>query len=125
MTARLNRRALLHSVAAVGGVGALWALSGCQGAPEVVPSDDHAEDIGAVVLVGDNFYEPTQVTIKAGQAVRWEWVGRDRHDVVANNRQFVSELMPEGEYIHIFEEPGDFSYVCSIHPEMRGMVTVK
>jgi|SRR5690625_88325 len=121
----LSRRTFVRAVAGLGGVGAVALLAGCQGAPEIVPSDDHAEDIGAVVLIGDNYYEPESVTIRAGQAVRWEWVGRERHDVVANDRSFVSALMPEGEYTHIFEDAGEFPYVCSIHPEMRGIVTVE
>lgn len=102
------------------------SLSGCAaGKPELVPSDDHAEDVAAVVLVGDNFYEPESVSIKPGQAVRWEWIGKEQHDVVANDKSFVTELQSAGEYTHIFEDGGEFTYFCSIHPEMRGSVMVE
>lgn len=100
------------------------STAACQGAPVVVPSDDHAEDVALTVYIGDNFYEPQEATIAPGQAVTWEWVGKEKHDVVANDRSFVSELQREGTYTHIFEETGDFLYICSIHPEMRGKITV-
>jgi len=99
--------------------------TGCTEPPVPVPSDDNATDIGGVVQVLDNRYDPIEVEIKVGQAVRWEFVARDKHDVVANDRSFVSELVSGGTtYTHIFDEPGDFTYLCSIHPEMVGVVTV-
>ena len=99
--------------------------TGCTEPPVPVPSDDDATDIGAVVQVLDNRYDPIEVEIQVGQAVRWEFAARDKHDVVANDRSFVSELVSGGvTYTHIFDEPGDYSYLCSIHPEMVGLVTV-
>lgn len=101
------------------------AATGCTSTAEPVPSDDTATDIGAVVQVVDNAYEPAEVTIKPGQAVRWEFVDRDKHDVVSSDRSFVSELLPAGNtYTHIFDDAGDYAYTCSIHPEMVGLVVV-
>jgi plastocyanin len=99
--------------------------TGCTEPAVPVPSDDDATDIGAVVQVLDNRYDPIEVEINVGQAVRWEFVARDKHDVVSNDRSFVSELVYGGTtYTHIFDEAGDYSYLCSIHPEMVGLVTV-
>ena len=100
--------------------------AGCSEPAKIVPSDDTATDIGAVVQVLDNKYVPAEVTISPGQAVRWEFVARDKHDVVSSDRSFVSKLVPGGNtYTHIFDEAGDYSYTCSIHPEMVGVVTVE
>ena len=100
--------------------------TGCSEPAKIVPSDDDAKDIGAVVQVLDNKYEPATVEIKVGQAVRWEFVARDKHDVISSDRSFVSELVPGGTtYTHIFTEAGDYSYTCSIHPEMVGVVSVE
>lgn len=104
--------------------GAVASLSGCSTAPEIVPSDDGASDIGAEVLAIDNRYEPAEVTVKKGQAVTWTFAGSVKHDVVAGDRSFVSELVREGTYTHIFDEAGEFPYLCSIHPEMVGLVRV-
>jgi plastocyanin len=37
----------------------------------------------------------------------------------------VSELVTSGSYTHLFTEEGDYPYLCSIHPEMKGVVRVK
>ena len=102
------------------------SVIGCTEPAKPVPSDDDAKDIGAIVQVLDNKFEPAEVEIRVGQAVRWEWSGRDKHDVVSTDRSFVSELMAgPTTYTHIFTSAGDFSYMCSIHPEMIGLVVVE
>ena len=101
-------------------------LAGCAPAELVpVPSDEDATDVAVTVQVTDNRFEPAEVTIKPGQAVRWEFLGTAKHDVVSDDRSFVSELKRDGSYTHIFDEAGEFPYLCSIHAEMRGVVTVE
>jgi plastocyanin len=115
------------SLAGFAGIALVLAVTatGCTTTAEPVPSDDTAKDIGAVVQVLNNKYEPAEVTIIPGQAVRWEFVDRDKHDVVSSDRTFVSELLPAGNtYTHIFTTAGDYAYTCSIHPEMVGLVVV-
>lgn len=100
-------------------------LAGCGGGkPELVPSDDAANPVVTIAVI-DNRFEPAEVEIEAGQAVRWVFMGVDKHDVVAADGSFVSELVTEGEYTHVFENAGEFPYDCSIHPEMTGVVTVR
>ncbi|MBK0420140.1 cupredoxin domain-containing protein [Leucobacter sp. CSA1] len=119
-----SRRAVLGGLAGALGLGALTALSGCSaGKPEVVPSDEGVEP-AVTVRVIDNAYEPAEVEIAAGAAVRWVFEGPTEHDVVAEDGGFVSELLTEGEYVHVFDESGEYAYDCSIHPEMTGVVRV-
>lgn len=94
---------------------------------EVVPSDSAPADPGDLVTVRvvDNAFEPAEVEIEPGQAVRWVFEGSAKHDVVADDGSFMSELMHSGEYIHVFDEPGEWAYICSVHPEMVGQITVK
>lgn len=102
----------------------LLACTGCGGGkPALVPSARDVEP-AVTIFVVDNRFEPAEVEIERGQAVRWVFNGRDQHDVVADDGSFVSELMTEGEYLHVFAETGKFDYDCSIHPEMRGVVKV-
>lgn len=120
-----RRRGVAGTLAAALALSLTAALAGCSEPAKIVPSDDNATDIGAVVRALDNKYEPAKVEIKIGQAVRWEFVARDKHDVVSTDRSFVSELVPAGtSYTHIFDEAGEYSYTCSIHPEMLGVVSV-
>ena len=77
------------------------------------------------VAVIDNTFEPANVEVKPGQAVRWVFSGVMEHDVVAEDGSFVSELQASGEYVHVFAKAGDYPYDCSVHPEMTGVVTVR
>lgn len=120
----ITRRALLRSAAGAAGLTALAAVAGCAPSkPEPTPSDDGVEP-AVVVRVVDNAYEPAEVEVRVGEAVRWDFVGTQEHDVVSDDRGFVSELLMEGGYTHLFESAGEFPYLCSVHPEMRGVVTV-
>lgn len=105
---------------------AALSLSACSSAakPDVVPSADDVEP-AVVVHVVDNAYQPANVEIEPGDAVQWVFEGNMQHDVVADDGSFVSDLVYEGTYTYVFEEAGEFEYDCSIHPEMRGSVTVK
>lgn len=121
---RVSRRAVVGAVTGLLGLGAVLALSGCAPAkPELVPSDDGVKAV-VTVRVYDNAYEPAEVTITPDQAVRWVFEGPADHDVVADDGSFVSELVREGDYTHLFSEEGSYEYDCSIHPEMRGVVHV-
>ena len=125
MTQRISRRRLLGGAAGVLGAGAAALLAGCapSGKPEPVPSDDDVKAYATITVV-DNRFEPAEVEIAPQQAVRWVFVGPTEHDVVAEDRSFVSELLVEGSYTHQFSEEGEYPYICSIHPEMRGVVRV-
>lgn len=120
----MHRR--VRVLAAVLATAALIGLTACSGGakPAVVPSDDSA-DPAVVVTVTDNRYDPANVEIEVGQAVRWEFRGSMEHDVVADGGSFVSELQTSGSYTFVFTEAGEWAYDCSIHPEMRGTVTVR
>lgn len=124
MTHDISRRRLLSGAASVFGIGATALLVGCApGKPEPVPSDDDVKAV-VTVTVSDNTYDPAEVEIAPDQAVRWVFVGPNEHDVVAEDRSFVTELVTEGSYTHRFSKAGEFNYICSIHPEMRGVVRV-
>lgn len=90
-------------------------------APQPTPSG--IPDIAVV----DYGYAPAQLQIKAGAIVRWTNRGDDGHDVTGSGPggAWRSGPLAQGEsYQRPFALPGDYPYVCSIHPEMRGFVTV-
>ena len=104
------------------------ALAGCG-------STDAAGDSAAVdcspkpcVVMRDNRFLPSQLTVDAGQTVTW--VNQDTvvHDV-ANEREGEaprSDLFAEGEtYRFTARRPGEIAYVCTIHPGMEGTLTVR
>lgn len=119
-----SRRGIRGGIAGLMALGLIVSLSGCaSGKPELVPSDDSAKPVVTVRAI-DNKFEPADVEIEKGQAVRWVFEGTNQHDVVSDDGSFVSELVYDGSYTHVFNDLGDFRYICSIHPEMVGNVKV-
>ena len=120
--APLGRRAF-GGVVVAALVGVLAACAP-QKKPSAVPSATGVQAEVTVAVI-DNKFEPANVEVKRGQAVRWVFSGVMEHDVVAEDGSFVSELQTTGEYVHLFEKAGDYPYDCSVHPEMTGVVTVR
>lgn len=123
----MRKRMHVRRAAAVIAAAALMlGLTACSaGKPAVVPSDDGVEP-AVTVRVVDNKFIPDVVDIQAGEAVQWVFEGVSaKHDVVADDGSFVSELQYEGTYTKVFADPGSFGYDCSIHPEMTGVVNVE
>lgn len=123
----LNRRQFFRSLTLGAAATSAAVLTACAAADPVtpVPSD---EGVAAAVRVRviDNRFEPASVTVRPGDAVEWVFEGSMKHDVIAESGEFASELLPRGSsYTHVFNDAGEHSYYCSVHPEMTGTVTVK
>ncbi len=82
---------------------------------------------GAVqVIMSNRAYDPQEITIKVGDTVTWVNQDAPRHDVVAENGEFKSDLFSKGEtFSHTFTKAGTYPYYCSIHPGMTGTVIVQ
>ncbi len=72
-------------------------------------------------------YARDTVTISAGQAVRW--INRDpvEHTVTFDGAAEPGSpvIPPNGSYVHRFEKAGTYTYHCTPHPFMKGVVIVK
>jgi plastocyanin len=79
------------------------------------------------VTIVDYAFDPKDVTIKPGATVRWTNTGTDKdgHTVTADDGSFDSGVLKEGDtYTHTYDAEGTFSYICSVHPSMKGTVVV-
>jgi plastocyanin len=77
------------------------------------------------VTMGDYFYRPRDATVSAGDSVTWTNKGKVPEGHTATGQGFDSGILQEGEtYTHRFDTEGTFDYVCTLHPNMRGTVTV-
>ncbi|MGH9128079.1 MAG: plastocyanin/azurin family copper-binding protein [Acidimicrobiales bacterium] len=77
----------------------------------------------AVVELKHFSFDPSFVTVKAGQTVEWIW----RDPGVPNNVTFASFHSPtrvDGVYYHTFTKPGTYDYSCTLHYNMSGEVIV-
>jgi plastocyanin len=72
----------------------------------------------------DYVFSPSSITVATGDTVSWTNNGAEPHDVTGSGLD--SGTLQSGQgYSHTFTSAGDFSYICSIHPFMKGSVTVQ
>ena len=66
------------------------------------------------------------LTINVGDTIEWTNFDTAPHTATADNKFFDTDRLENGDSHRItFDKPGTFSYHCSIHPYMKGTVTVK
>jgi amicyanin len=76
-------------------------------------------------------FDPTEVTVKVGGTVKWTNNESVPHDVTKEDgpgADFSSGKgnMNEGDtYERVLTEAGTINYVCTVHPNMKGKVTVE
>jgi plastocyanin len=87
------------------------------------PAAATAGDAAATVAVSDMRFSPDAVEIDAGEAVTWSFDDRMPHDVAFDDRP-ASPKLRTGTWGRTFEEPGTYDYICTLHPNMTGTVTV-
>jgi len=116
MITSLARRSLAAACGA-----ALLAIAGGAGAQQIAT--------GAAEIDIKNFgFEPEALTIAAGTAVTWVNQDEEPHNIVelGKPRLFRSQGLDGGEkYSFVFDKPGTYEYICSIHPHMHGTIVVK
>lgn len=80
---------------------------------------------GADVLIVFRAYQPSTLTVSAGQTATWRNSGLGPHTVTADSGQFDSQKLESGEtFSYTFTLPGTYLYSCTIHPTMHGKVVV-
>jgi plastocyanin len=79
---------------------------------------------GTVVIRGLAF-NPAHINSRVNEDVVWNFDDKGTaHTVTADDGSFDSGKQTDGEFKHAFDKPGTYGYHCSIHPDMKGMVTV-
>jgi plastocyanin len=82
-----------------------------------------SSEVGVTIV--SRAYRPAALTIEAGQTVTWTNRGFTPHTVTAVGGEFDSGRLNVGESFKVaFSTPGAFAYACTIHPSMKGTVTV-
>jgi len=117
MTALLRRGALLLTSGALGA--ALSALPMTAAAQDGPVPQAMAEPGGQ--LTAANF----AAVVPVGGTITWTNLGTQAHTVTSSDGAFDSGPVAPGESATIqFDTPGDFAYVCTPHPWMKGIVHV-
>ncbi|MBB5914695.1 plastocyanin [Nocardia transvalensis] len=80
------------------------------------------------VQADDMKFSPAAITVPAGSTVTWKFSDKVPHAVqgIGDAAMGVnSPILTQGEWSHTFTTPGTYRYMCPLHPEMRGTVTVQ
>ena len=80
---------------------------------------------GSVEIRGYAF-APETLTVTAGTTVTWVNEDETPHTISEPGRAFRSAALDTGDrFTHTFAAPGEFTYICTLHPMMVGKVIVK
>ena len=88
-----------------------------------------AQQVGVDVV--DDSFQPSQITVDAGDAVNWSSSGQNPHTVTADDGSFGSGTLQPGEsFSTTLDAAGSFAYYCEFHggpggAGMSGVVVVR
>jgi plastocyanin len=80
------------------------------------------------IEIQDFSFQPRDVQVPVGAAIRW--LNRDRespHTVTAEDGKAITSSLidPGKEFTFVFNQPGQITYRCSVHPTMLGVIVVQ
>jgi plastocyanin len=94
------------------------------GGPGAQPSAGGRDTVTAAIQ--DFFFQPGRVQVTAGTTVVWVNNGQVVHTVSAEDGSFESGPIEPGQRRGLtFTRPGTFSFHCTPHPFMRGVIEVR
>ncbi|MEP7046475.1 MAG: cupredoxin family copper-binding protein [Ilumatobacteraceae bacterium] len=118
-TALLGVSALV-SAAVLVGLGAYWSGHYDGASPGAA-----GKASAGGVQIADFAFGPPDLSVAAGTKVTWTNTDSVEHTVVAEDTSFLSENIGTGQtFAFEFDTPGQYKYVCGIHPQMHGTITV-
>jgi plastocyanin len=118
----MNRRLVPR---AAGGLQLAVLLGSC-----VLPGFGRADEARAAtpVTVEINQFQffPRELTVEAGTVVQWMNHDQTVHNIVAPGAKLASPGMDTGDHFDFtFAKPGDYPYLCGLHPHMTGIIHVR
>ena len=110
-----SRRTLASLAAALG---ALACCLGSSAAVETTQPTTHTVVMDAVS------FTPSVLTVKRGDSIVWR--NQDPFPHTATSSAFDSQSIAPGQsWTYTANTRGEFSYVCTFHPTMKGMLRVQ
>ena len=78
------------------------------------------------VMIQKFAFAPREIKVAPGSTVTWTNKDETPHTLSANDHTFVSKALDTDDHFeHTFVTEGDFSYFCTLHPFMTGVVHVR
>jgi plastocyanin len=73
-------------------------------------------------------FSPADLTVHVGDTVTWKFEDRHPHNVEGTDKNGLalnSPIIDRGQWAFTFTTAGLYHYVCQLHPDMHGTVTVR
>ena len=118
---RPSRGAVLLSAVALG----LMLLAGLA---QVLAGETLVKAAGSAATIQiDNFaFTPATLTVTAGTTVTWKNEDDSPHRIGDKDGTLKSAALDTDDtFSHTFAAPGEYPYICTIHPYMVGKIIVK
>ncbi len=100
-----------------------------EASPAASPLASPAATPGSAEVTIDmvNFaFDPPSVTVPVGTTVTWVNVSSTIHNSVAHDETWESPVLQSGESFSFqVTEPGNYHYLCTIHPNMQAELIVE
>lgn len=91
-----------------------------------VTATTHVPNDNTEITISGFMFDPSTVTISVGMTVTWTNLGSSDHTIVADDGSWKSESLAQNEsFSFTFDKAGTYTYICGIHPTMKGTIIVK
>ena len=71
-------------------------------------------------------YTPDTLTIRPGTKVTWINKDEAPHTATSNDKKFNSGgLDTDDKFSFVFNDKGEYPYICTLHPQMKATIKVK
>ncbi len=127
MNNRIIKQAILLGLTACAAVIILFACSKSGGGYGGGGNNNGGDSSGTGngVSIASMAFSSSALTVTSGTTVKWTNNDAITHTVTADDGTFDSgNIAPGGTYSHTFSGVGTYAYHCSIHPSMKGKITV-
>jgi plastocyanin len=102
------------------------ALGGGDDSWEAVTTPVAFDDREVRVEIRNNQYLPRDIIVRAGATVTWDNLDGVPHTATERHEAWETGLLSKGEMGAIsFPEIGAYGYFCTVHPWMRGTISVR
>jgi plastocyanin len=80
----------------------------------------------ATVAIQNFAFAPATLMVPAGTTVVWKNEDDSPHRIGDRTGTLKSAALDDGDtFSHTFAAPGEYAYICTLHPYMRGKIIVK
>ena len=130
MQSQFSNRALVSLVAAFGLVMIAMTSGAAAGATSQAAAKPAAKGAAKAathkVTIEGTRFDAADLTVNAGDSIVWENKDPYPHTATSKTGGFDSkDIASEKSWKYVAKKKGDFPYVCTIHPSMKGTLHVK